>query len=132
MVFREHGVMLYLSKDLYNGFIKLQADKTLGRSYAGLLPFTEGLFKLGYITEEVYKRHVQKYSKPLEALIPLTKEEIQEKQQLKKMDSFFKNVLDQWDEHEDFAWRQKIFASAEKYKVKLESAKQVLRKKGVK
>ena len=40
MSFREHGVMLYLDKTLYKAFIRLQADKGLGRSYAGLLPFT--------------------------------------------------------------------------------------------
>ena len=43
--FREHGVMLYLDKALYKAFIRLQADKGLGRSYAGLLPFVEGLYR---------------------------------------------------------------------------------------
>lgn len=32
--FREHGVMLYLDKVLYKAFIRLQADKGLGRSFA--------------------------------------------------------------------------------------------------
>ena len=65
MKFREHGVLLYLSNELYMGFVKLQADKGLGRSYAALLPFVEGLYHLGYITQEVYQAHVVRYSKPL-------------------------------------------------------------------
>lgn len=60
--FREHGVMLYLDKTLYKAFIRLQADKELGRSYAGLLAFVEGLFRLGYLSKEEYEKYVQKYS----------------------------------------------------------------------
>lgn len=63
--FREHGVMLYLDKTLYRAFIKLQADKGLGRSYAGLLPFTEGLFHLGYLSKQDHEEHVAKYSQGL-------------------------------------------------------------------
>jgi len=65
MPFREHGVLIYLSNELYLGFIKLQADKGLGRSYAALLPFVEGLFHMGYITREVYQAHAVRYSQPL-------------------------------------------------------------------
>lgn len=63
--FSEHKVMLCLDKELYRAFIKLQADKELGRSYAGLLPYVEGLFHMGYITQEVRDSHVLKYSQPL-------------------------------------------------------------------
>ncbi len=62
--FKEHGLMIYLDKDLYRAFIKLQADKDLGRAYAGLLSLTEGFFALGYISEKDYKEHIKKYGKP--------------------------------------------------------------------
>jgi hypothetical protein len=56
---------MYLSNELYLGFVKLQADKGLGRSYAALLPFVEGLYHMGYITQDVYQAHAVRYSKPL-------------------------------------------------------------------
>ena len=126
--FKEHGVLIYLSKELYNGFIKLQADKSLGRSFAGLLPFTEGLFRLGYISKEVYEKHVHKYSKPLEDPIILTKERKKEKQNIEKMDAYFRNILVQWDEHPDPNWRKKVLIRAEKFSDKIKSAKLVLKK----
>jgi len=94
--FREHGVMLFLSKDLYLGFIKLQAEKELGRSYAGLLPFTEGLFKLGYISKEVYEIHKRKYSQTLteDKLPALVK--LENKAKHDELVKQFSNVLEQW------------------------------------
>lgn len=63
--FKEHQVMLCLDKEPYHGFIQIQADRDLGRSYAGLLPFVEGLYHLGYISKEGYDAHFKKYSEPL-------------------------------------------------------------------
>jgi hypothetical protein len=63
--FQEHKIMLFLSKELYLAFIKLQSDRGLGRSYAALTPFVEGLYSLGYISKEVYEVHKQRYSAPL-------------------------------------------------------------------
>jgi len=63
--FREHGVMLFLDGELYHGFTKLMADKCLGRSYAGLQAFTEGIFHLGYLSKDSYDAHIEKYSIPL-------------------------------------------------------------------
>ena len=64
--FREHGIMLYLDKIEYSGFIKLQADKNLGRSYAGKLAFDTGLYQLGYLSKKDYEKRVKKYSKSLD------------------------------------------------------------------
>lgn len=94
--FREHGVMLFLSKDLYLGFIKLQAEKNLGRSYAGLLPFVEGLFKLGYISKEVYEVHKRKYSTSLLEDNTPTLEKLERKTQYDKLVKQFSNVIKQW------------------------------------
>lgn len=124
--FREHGVMLYLSKALYVGFIKLQADKGLGRSFAGLLPLTEGMYQLGYISKEVYEEHFKKYSQPLVSKTPLTSEQIREKQILKQKEGYFKRALDQWDIHPQPSWRYKVFVQAEKWKDKVASAQLIL------
>lgn len=63
--FREHGLMLFLDGELYHAQSKLQADKCLGRSYAGLRVYTEGIYRLGYISKDCYEAHVEKYEKPL-------------------------------------------------------------------
>ncbi|MCW3985916.1 MAG: hypothetical protein NWE91_05860 [Candidatus Bathyarchaeota archaeon] len=124
--FREHGVMLYLSKPLYVGFIRLQADKGLGRSYAGLLPFTEGMYRLGYISKEVYEEHIKKYSQKLVLDPPLTAEQIHEKQILEHKEIYFKRVLDQWDIHPQPSWRNKVFILAEEWKDRVPSAQLIL------
>jgi hypothetical protein len=114
--FREHGVLIYLSKELYSGWIRLQADKDLGRSYAGLLPFTEGLYRLGYISKEVYEEHIRKYSQPLSARTEvLTLERQQEKAFLEQKNKQFRGMLDQWNEHPDLHWRINVISEAEKY-----------------
>ena len=63
--FRGHGLLLFLSSELHHGFTKLMADKCLGRAFAGLLPFIEGLYQMGYISKDTYEAHVEKYSIPL-------------------------------------------------------------------
>jgi hypothetical protein len=114
---------------LYAGFIKLQADKRLGRSFAGLLPFTEGLYWLGYISKEVYKDHVGEHSEPLESEKPLTLEQQKEQSFLEQRDRQLKGMLEQWNEHPDPVWREKAFIFAEKYAAKLQSAQDILAKK---
>ena len=126
--FKEHGVMLFLTKDLYLAFIKLQADKGLGRSYAGLLPFTEGMYHLGYLKKDLYDLHVKKYSVPLQQDAQLKNsnlEALQEKQLLETKNLFFKQVLEQWTLHVDGKWRGKMVKQAEPWKDKLDSAKKI-------
>jgi len=94
--FREHGVMLFLSKELYMGFIKLQAEKNLGRSFAGLLPFIEGLYKLGYISEDVYEVHKRKYSRPLTEDSTPTLEKLHRKLDQDKLVKQFSNIIKAW------------------------------------
>jgi hypothetical protein len=126
--FREHGILIYLSKDLYSGFIRLQADRNLGRSYAALLSFVEGLFRMGYISKEVYEEHGKKYSSPLESEKPLSLEQSKEKQFLEQKDRQFKGILEQWNfPRENIEeWRKKACVFAKKYADKLQSAKDIL------
>ena len=123
--FKEHGVMLYLTKDLYTAFIKLQADKGLGRSYAGLLPFTEGMYHLGYLTEITYEFHVKKYSEPLIKDAKVSLEVLEKKQELETKNLFFKQVLEQWNLHSDEKWFGVMMKQAEPWKDKLESARKI-------
>jgi len=102
MGFREHGLMLYLDKNLYMAFVRLQADKNLGRSFAGLLSFVEGLHQMGYITEAQYLRYQKKYSTPYNKdPLQITLQDHNEFQERKQLNKLFQDVLDQFDLHKD-------------------------------
>lgn len=94
--FREHGVMLYLDKTEYLGFIKCQADKGLGRSYAGKLLFIEGQYKLGYLTPTEYEQRFQKYTQGLNSVEP-SAEQLAALEQHRKLTSILEGVLKEWD-----------------------------------
>jgi len=124
MAFREHGVLLYLCPPLYTAFIKLQADKELGRSFAGLLPFTEGLYRLGYLSKEDYEELVKKYSQGLKKNEP-SLEDLKEQEEIKRLEKHYSDVLEQWDQLSDSA---KAFhkEKALLWATKVKSAKLVL------
>jgi len=128
--FREHGVLLYLDKTLYKAFIKLQADKGLGRSYAGLLPFVEGLYQLGYLSKKEYEKRVKKYSKSLDEMEkenkPLTKEQLEKEKKLKDLEKQFSMVIEQWNLHPSLEWRLRWVKQAKEWKDKIPSAKALL------
>ena len=121
--------MLYLSKELYSGWIKLQADKGLGRAYAGLLPFVEGLYRFGYISKEVYDENIKKYGVPLvqETEVSLSEEEQKQKKFLEEKDKQLEGMWEQWGIHPDSDWRIKTVAYAKKYP-ELEYAKLIIAK----
>lgn len=125
--FQEHGVMLFLDRELYLAFIKLQADKKLGRSYTGLLPFTEGLYHMGYISKEVYEQHKQKYSIPLVQDKPKssTLEQAKRQKKLKRIEKNFSEVLKQWNTMNTKS-KQFYIKKAEKYKTAIPNAKLIL------
>jgi len=126
--FKEHGVLMYLSNPLYLGFVKLQADKGLGRSFAALLPFVEGLYAMGYITERVYEQHKKRYSQPLIVEKPLSQFIDKEDETLNKTLGM---VADQWEEHKKPSWRQKWLTIA-RSNLKLPNSKLVLEKEAEK
>jgi hypothetical protein len=120
--FKEHGVMMYLDTELYVPFVKLQADKGLGRSFAALLSFVEGLYSLGFISKEVYESHKRKYSLPLLAQKTLAEVVDKEPDQLNKTLGM---VLDQWEDHPKREWRRKWMDTARLHP-DLPNAKRVL------
>lgn len=128
--FKEHGLMLYLSPSLYMGFIKLQGDKGLGRSFAGLLAFNEGMHKLGYIQDAEYEANKVKYSRKLVPEVPAKPLTLQEQASKKERDSLaraFGSVIEQWNmTHGDPLWKEKWLAKAEKYKDTIPAAQQLL------
>ena len=128
--FKEHGLLLYLTPSLYLAFIKLQGDKGLGRSYAGLLAFNEGMHRMRYITDEQYEANKAKYSRKLienEPQKPLTPQQIADKKQQDNMARTFSGVYSQWNfPHNDPQWREKWIKKAKDWKDKAPSAKLIL------
>ena len=126
--FMEHKVMICLNKTLYHAFIKLQADRVLGRSYAGLLPWIEGMYRMGYLTKEQYEENFKKYSEPLIIDKPAeTRVIIEERRILTTKDRLFKAMIEQFDLHADNKqWLQKVKQQAEPFADRLESAKTLL------
>ena len=97
--------MLYLGRESYLGFIRLQADKGLGRSFAGQLAFNEGLYRLGYLSKEDYEVLAKRYSQGLiseqsenEQNRPKTTIELQRQLDNEQLERSFGNVLKQWPE----------------------------------
>jgi hypothetical protein len=63
--FQQHKFLLCLDSPLYLAVIKFQAEHELGRSYAALSIFVEGLKALNLISQDLYEYYKQKYGKPL-------------------------------------------------------------------
>jgi len=88
---------LFLDKTFYKAFIRLQADKSLGQSFAGLLIYTEGLHSLGYITDAEYEEHVKRYSQPLcDAPRTPTMEGLRQQEELVSWEKRFSLAIEQW------------------------------------
>ena len=114
--YKEHGVLIYLNNPLYMGFIKLQADKGLGRSFAGLLAFCTGLFQMGYISKSEYLRFKARYSTPLDKEPQqLTLVETPLQNELNKLDKTFGEVITQWSFHPEQKWREGWIKKAMEY-----------------
>lgn len=119
--FKEHGLMLFLPPNLYLASIQLQAQKKLGRSFAGLYTFNEGAFKLGLITLDEYEFNKARYSKGLDQQTKsLTMEQVNAKKELDAKTKYFSMVLEQWAEHPDSTWRQKKILEAEQWKDRID------------
>ncbi len=125
--YREHVIQLALDKPLYRQFIRLQADKGLGRPYAGLLAFVEGMFHLGYLSKDDYLKYVQKYSEPLEKSEPLTFEDLKRQEQLREIQTKFRLALEQFENMPESS-KQYYIKKALMFKEQIPEAKQFLEK----
>jgi len=63
--FKQHRFILCLDSPLYMSVVKFQAENELGRSYAALRIFIEGLKALNLISQDLYEYYRKKYSEPL-------------------------------------------------------------------
>jgi hypothetical protein len=113
--FNEHKVMLFLDAELYTAFIKVQADKGLGRSYAGLLPYVEGLYQMGYLSKETYEKHAQRYSEPLIKKAPDAPPSA-EALEIEKVSKIIEEMIRQFHDHKDnVSWLRSANLYAERF-----------------
>ena len=94
---------LFLERVLYMALIKLQADKQLTKSKAGLLCLVTGANKLGYLSDSDYEVLKAKYSIGFEELVNIpTPEQIRgqetEHNKNRQLNRLFKEVVSQWDD----------------------------------
>lgn len=125
----DHYLPLMLNAKLKMALIKLQADKELGQSYAGLLALVEGLHQLKYLSEEDYQIYVKRYSKklvdePQQKLIPEV--DPQAIQEIEGQTRYFSMVLDQWHLHPKPEWRRSQVRKAQVYAGRIKAADLIL------
>ena len=136
---REHITAVCLSVSHSLGVNKLSAQFEIGKHAAVLLALNTGLHSLDMISDEDYKLLDRRYRRKLRDIIVqnqlkrenshtpvLTLEQKKEEQALEGKDRMFKMTLDQWDTHQDSKWRLRVFAEAERFRDKLESARRIL------
>jgi hypothetical protein len=95
---KDHGLLLFLSGEHLMGLAKLQVKLGLGRTYAGLYLFNEGLHSMDCITDEDYQRFKAKYSEKLvaEHPKPRTTVELKAREQDTRIARDFSLALSQW------------------------------------
>jgi len=92
---KPHALQLFLDSPLDVAITQFQAMHKLGRSYAGLLIFIEGLRKLDLINEVVYQYYRARYMKPLSTLIEEEDTELaRQKEELKKARKQLQGVIE--------------------------------------
>jgi hypothetical protein len=129
MVFKEHGLMLYVDRELYVAFNKFIGDKGLGRSYGGLLLLTEGLHNLGYLSNESYEVHHKKYSRGLIESAPV-KPSPEQKEITLQIKKTLRLVLEQFDTLKETAKAYHI-KTAQQYLDEIPEAREILKKAGI-
>ena len=128
---QEHVMKICLPPELYFAVIKFQAQKELGKSYAGLLLITKAAYQEQLITREVYEIYLYRYSRkliPEEQPQKLTTEEQKEKQKMDQKARTFAMLPSQWEAHYDQGWRQRWIDEAKKWQDKIPEAKALLEK----
>jgi hypothetical protein len=120
---------LFLNAKIRLALIKLQAEKELGQSYAGLYALNEGLHSLKYLNDEDYQVFKKRYSDKLVADEQQKQGEQLNQQSVKEIESmtrYFNMVIDQWRLHPNSEWRSKQLKKAQEYANRVPNAKFVL------
>ena len=105
--------------------IKLQADKELGQSYAGLYALNEGLHALKYLSDEDYQTFKKRYSDKLVNDHQERNSELdhQAQKEIESMTRYFSMVIDQWHLHPNSEWRSKQLKKAKEYANRIPNAR---------
>ena len=109
--------------------IKLQAEKELGQSFAGLYALTEGLHSLKYLSDDDYQVFKKRYSDKLVSDEQQKGGDELNRQSIKEIESmtrYFEMVIDQWRLHPNSEWRSKQLKKAQEYANRVPNAKSVL------
>ena len=109
--------------------IKLQADKELGQSYAGLYALNEGLHALKYLSDEDYQTFKKRYSDKLvndHQDKGNSELDHQAQKEIESMTRYFSMVIDQWHLHPNIEWRSKQLKKAKEYANRIPNARAVL------
>jgi hypothetical protein len=88
-----HILRLFLDSPLDVALTQYQALNKLGRSYAGLLVFIEGLRKLNFISEVVYQHYRERYMKPLQTT-PITEDPLVAREKEEEVQKVRKRLRD--------------------------------------
>lgn len=128
---REHQLTLFLPPELHLALIKYQAQKELGRPYAGLLLITKQIYQEKLITKELYDIFVNRYSRKLvpenfkEQEIVMQKRELKVK--LENMNKTMGYALQEWGLH-NVEWKIKWIEKARSFKDQIPNANLILEK----
>ena len=130
---QEHVMKICLPPELYFAVIKFQAQKELGKSYAGLLLLTKAVYQEQLINREVYEKYMYRYSRkliPEEQPKKLTSEEQKQKQKMDEKARAFEGATSHWNEYLNEKSRKWLISEAEKWQDKIPEAKIFLEKIG--
>jgi len=136
---REHIHNVMLNATFYVGISKLMAKLECSKSAAVLYALNEGLFKEGVISQADHDLLTKRYGRTLKEVIAetqimkepshvpvLTIEQRKEEEFLERKDKQFKGMLEQWKIHTDLNWRIKAVSDAQKFRDKLQSARDLI------
>lgn len=136
---REHIHRVMLNAVFYVGISKLMAKRECSKSAAVLYALNEGLFRLDVIKKEDYEFLAERYGRKLKEVIEeaqkkrepshvpvLTIEQTKEQLRLTSKNGQFKGMIDQWKAHPQTDWRNNAVADGEKWKDRLQSARDLL------
>ena len=132
-----HSVMLCASLEI--AVAKVMAKLECGKNYAVLWLITQAAYDQGVISKEEYELLDRRYSRPLKEVVAenqakkesshipvLSIEQTKENQLLQQKDEQLSGMIAQWNLHPSTEWRATAFSEAEKWKDKLESARNLL------
>ena len=136
---REHIKSVFLCVPVYLGVQAASSKYRISQKAAILRELVRGLERDGFLAQADHDLLIQRYGRPLDEVVSerkikrepshvpiLTIEQRKEKAFLEGKDKGFQGILQQWDTHRDVNWRFKVVQDAEKYKDKLQSARDLL------